>query len=68
MLAVFSFIPNFCPSCGEKTKIKNHSEKKMDYVAGAGFECTCGLKYQSCEKEDILSIANDLNYYDGGRS
>jgi transposase-like protein len=59
MLALYTFIPLYCPSCGTPTRldrIDNILEGK--YQARQALNCAiCGVMFQLAEKTDILRAA-----------
>ena len=60
MIAVLDFIPEKCPVCGIKYSIDKDSLSKYDFFNGAAHRCECGFRFQYCEKNKILAIAEDL--------
>jgi hypothetical protein len=70
-VAVFDFIPTYCPRCGEKTGLTGTGAGGIaDYVHHASHYCRgCGLGYQYVETENILSAADrdrgDLRHHFG---
>jgi hypothetical protein len=78
-IAVFDFIPKFCPHCGEETMLdydnnigsvlvlKLRQEMLTNYNLGRLLDCKCGLQHQRVHTKDILKIAEDLRDYYGRR-
>lgn len=62
MLAVYDFIPSYCPNCGAKINLKGKDPhgfwRDADYNAGASYQCDCGLMYQRTHRESILVAAD----------
>jgi endogenous inhibitor of DNA gyrase (YacG/DUF329 family) len=56
MIALFDFMPRFCPSCGKQQKWG--TDDVRDYYAGCSYTCRrCGLHYASA-KPDAMMDAN----------
>ena len=68
-IALFDFLPNFCPGCGKHFKWTRNMEKRgssvSDWEGGASHSCDCGVGYQKVNTKTALSIADDLAYYVG---
>ena len=59
MIALYSFLPSYCPSCGHPTKLD-----RVDNPLHGKFEAyqtlicpMCGVKYQLATKTDLLRAA-----------
>jgi hypothetical protein len=68
MIAVYDFVPNYCPNCGAKIELKGRAPggwwRDADYHAGASHSCDCGLLYQKADREDILKAADAYEHGD----
>jgi hypothetical protein len=56
MIAVFDFLPTFCPNCGTKT-VYNDPLTLQDFNAKCSFSCKCGFAYQKADTAHILEAA-----------
>jgi transposase-like protein len=70
MIALFTFVPMFCPHCGRKIDLKDTCVRQ-DYEAKASFHCLdCNLNYQYVDATTALDAAEkaggDLKQ-EGGR-
>lgn len=77
MIALYDFVPRFCPNCGTPTKLDRkatheermyHIEPDADFKAGASHSClNCGLHYAQAIHHEMLKCAtasnSDLHYY-----
>jgi transcription elongation factor Elf1 len=68
MIAVYDFVPSFCPNCGKEIDLTGRAPggywRDADYNAGASHECQgCGLMYQRAAREDILTAADAYGAY-----
>jgi hypothetical protein len=69
MIALFNFLPLFCPSCGVPTHLDHPSNNMIaQYKARQTITCSCGLRYQLAERVDLLRAATAsggdmLNYH-----
>lgn len=67
-IALYNFVPKFCPNCGAPTHLKDpltDDEKawKMlprdtDYKCGASHSCKCGVSYQQIDTSTALEAAH----------
>jgi hypothetical protein len=55
MIALFTFQPSFCPSCGKRFEHSDYNAQ--DFTAYASFTCDCGLDYQRVNEGDALDAA-----------
>ena len=47
MIALFDFIPSFCPNCGQKFSIKDDKYCRQDFWGGCAHTCSkCGMHFQ----------------------
>lgn len=54
MIALFDFMPRFCPSCGEPQSWKDSGDVR-DFYAGCSFTCRkCGLHFGAAKPEPML--------------
>lgn len=53
MIALFNFIPNYCPLCGKNIRPYG-SLATADYLEGLSHTCSCGLHYQYIKDKTIL--------------
>lgn len=65
MLALFDFLPKFCPNCGREIELLRD---KTDYQSFCSFTCNkCRMLYQRAEMEHIVKAAmdsgGDLKFY-----
>jgi hypothetical protein len=44
MIALFDFIPEYCPNCG--LKLGMHGINLLDYADHSPFSCDCGLVFK----------------------
>lgn len=77
MIALFDFVPRYCPNCGKDTRLlrpateaerRNGITSYGDFLAGASHAClSCGMKYQYADKAEMLKAAansgGDLKQY-----
>jgi hypothetical protein len=56
MIALFTFRPSFCPSCGKPIELSQYNVE--DFFAGASCACACGLDYQYVDEEHALDAAD----------
>lgn len=58
MIALFDFVPEFCPHCGTAFKLTAYN--RDDYNAGASCECrSCHLSYARVGRPEMLRAATD---------
>jgi hypothetical protein len=56
VIALFTFLPSFCPNCGRRGRITGLVH--ADFDAFASFSCVdCGLDYQRVDEEHALDAA-----------
>ncbi len=61
MNAIFDFVPDFCPSCGDPLLPNKDKYAMQDYRGECAHSCTnCGLRFQFVPTDRLLSIADDL--------
>lgn len=79
MIALFDFIPRFCPNCGKPLGVANaptsedrkyHTHPAQDFNAFASHHCAsthCDLQFQKCETALLVDAADktggDLKQY-----
>jgi hypothetical protein len=75
MIALFDFLPNFCPNCGAETVgsfEQTESDRQCglhphhDYNFGASHSCDCGLMFQKCDTQAMIDASDaygDLKQY-----
>ena len=69
MLAIYDFIPNFCPNCGRDAGLDGyapcfitagkHYRRDADYNALAAHSCECYLVFQKADTQAILDAAEN---------
>ncbi len=68
-LGVFTFVPKFCPACGKEftcfTNPRIKYQNQREYLSGCSHSCDCSFRYQLVGRIDLLSITEDLAYYEG---
>lgn len=68
MLAIYNFVPSYCPNCGQAIDLKGYGgdgyepgsryRKDADYRAGCSHYCPkCNLGYQYANRQNILDAA-----------
>lgn len=58
MIAVYDFIPLYCPNCAAPTGIAQRNiPADGDYLVGASSQCTCGLMFAYVPTSLILEAA-----------
>jgi len=71
MIALFDFIPVYCPNCGYKFSIKGDILNTTDYNLHCSCGCRqCGLQFQYTHTANLLEAAGKdgdlLGYVSGG--
>lgn len=64
MIALFDFIPTYCPSCGKRLfperpphdAIRDYREAREPHTCPA-----CGLRFQFCDTADLVRAAQNEN-------
>lgn len=51
MIALFDFVPTYCPNCGTKLNLG------ADYLRKASHTCKCGMGFQLAEHEPMIQAA-----------
>jgi hypothetical protein len=68
VIAIFDFLPAFCPQCGEEV-LRRGVRALEDYFEHGTQRCGCGLMFQLAETGDIAYAAElsggDLHRYAG---
>jgi hypothetical protein len=62
MIALYDFVPKFCPNCGADTGVSKvgHVDNYHDYKAHASQACRkCGLHSQYADTGALLTAATD---------
>jgi len=59
MLALFNFIPRFCPNCGAAAICESIKDEVWAYRLRAVCTCECGMHYQSARTDAIIKAAED---------
>ena len=67
MIALYDFIPAFCPYCGHETQLRG-PEQSRDYLGHASHSCPrCGVHFAYCHTEALSKTAesegSDLPQY-----
>ena len=58
MIALYDFIPKFCPNCGLPTMIRIDPVNLAEYSSNLAFFCSfCGLTYQRAETSTLFKAA-----------
>ena len=59
MLALYNFIPLYCPSCGTPTRLERaNNPMSGKFKAHQALDCAiCGVTYQLASQQDILREA-----------
>lgn len=67
MIALFNFIPYFCPGCGKTLPLRASRIDHAEYYDGVSHSCSCGLSFAYADKNILLDAAKeqggDLNDY-----
>lgn len=58
MIALYNFVPKFCPYCGTKTRWANDREL-WDYNMRIVKTCSCGLHHQRASTDAILHASHE---------
>ena len=54
-IALYNFVPHYCPHCGKEIKISSVPDAWMDYTGQASHTCpACNTKYQFVRNADLL--------------
>ena len=58
MIALYDFIPKFCPNCGLPTMIRSDAVNLAEFSSNLCFLCSfCGMAYQRAETNAIFRAA-----------
>jgi hypothetical protein len=58
MIALYDFIPKFCPNCGLPTMLRSDPVNMAEFSSNLCFLCSfCGLTYQRAESNTMYQAA-----------
>lgn len=58
MLALYDFIPSYCPHCGKELHIAADQCALYDWQHKNSFLCGCGLRYLRVDTDNALDAAD----------
>lgn len=60
MIALYDFIPRYCPHCGQQTHLTHDPAYVADFSGYFSFDCTgCGLVFQKAHTRQLLRLARE---------
>lgn len=60
MIALYDFIPRYCPYCGQATSVTGDPASVADFSSGFSFRCAhCNLVYQKAHSRQLLRLARE---------
>lgn len=60
MIALYDFIPRYCPYCGQATSVTSDPASVADFSSCFSFRCThCNLVYQKAHTRQLLRLARE---------
>lgn len=60
MIALYDFIPRYCPNCGQPTGFINDPAHVADFSGYFSFDCTsCGVVFQKAHTRQLLRLARE---------
>jgi len=58
MIALYDFVPKYCPNCGEPVVLRRGLELS-DYYAKCSFSCDCGVGMQKANADELRKAAQN---------
>ncbi|HEY5572351.1 MAG TPA: hypothetical protein VIK64_04970 [Anaerolineales bacterium] len=60
MIALYDFVPRYCPYCGQATAVMDEPSCVADFSSNFSFACTsCGVIYQKAHTRQLLRLARE---------
>lgn len=60
MIALYDFVPRYCPYCGQATAVMEDPACVADFSSNFSFTCTgCGVVYQKAHTRQLLRLARE---------
>jgi hypothetical protein len=60
MIALYDFIPRYCPYCGQATSVTGDPASVADFSSCFSFRCAhCNLVYQKAHTRQLLRLARE---------
>lgn len=60
MIALYDFIPRYCPYCGQAAAATSDPASVADFSSGFSFRCAhCTLVYQKAHTRQLLRLARE---------
>lgn len=60
MIALYDFIPRYCPYCGQATSVTSDPASVADFSSRFSFRCGhCNLVYQKAHTRQLLRLARE---------
>lgn len=60
MIALYDFIPRYCPYCGSTTEVMDDPGCIADFSGYFSFRCgSCGVTYQKAHTRQLLRLARE---------
>jgi rubredoxin len=60
VIALYDFIPRYCPHCGQQTGFINDPAHVADFSGYFSFDCVnCGLVFQKAHTRQLLRLARE---------